>query len=577
MAFGFSPKYSEEFYFGEFSSSQFLALVVEVARKLEWDVQFISENGFIVYLNKGTFKWNAEITLRLNDNNAVLTSMSLGSEMFDWGKNKKIVEEFMDMLVDLKYKLKPAELDSRYEELKARFNPPEEDFLDPDAQPEGFFKSLFWPKKGYAVTPVLIVVNTLIFLLMVFAGVHFLEPDSESLIKWGANFRPITQSGEWWRLLTSCFIHIGILHLFLNMYALLYIGILLEPRIGSAKFAFAYLISGLTGSVASFWWHDITISAGASGAIFGMYGVFLALLTTNLIDRNARKDLLVSITVFVGYNLLSGLKGGIDNAAHIGGLIGGLIVGFSFYSSLYKPEFKVKNSVIIAISGLFILVFSVFLIQSTSDSATKFNQMVQTFSGLEERALGIYRLPKNSPDDVYMKEIQNEGIPNWEKCLELLDKMDSIADLPLQFKERTLLMRKYCKYRIISYELIAESIRGGTDVFNNQIDVYVKKIELIIDKLNDKVVADHLLEVVPLKEFAKNVPSDILYVIDGVPVPDKMKIDQKEIFSVIVIEPERAFSIYGEPGKKGAVLIQTSKFYKERRQKMVQNGKYYLK
>ena len=124
----------------------------------------------------------------------------------------------------------------------------------------------------------------------------------------------------------------------MNMYALLYIGVLLEPILGRSRFISAYLLTGLTASITSLWWHDLTISAGASGAIFGMYGVFLAMLTTNVIEEAKRKALLTSIAIFVGYNLIYGLKGGIDNAAHIGGLLGGLVIGYASILSLKKPE-----------------------------------------------------------------------------------------------------------------------------------------------------------------------------------------------------------------------------------------------
>src|SRR5580698_9586542 len=79
-------------------------------------------------------------------------------------------------------------------------------------------------------------------------------------------------------------------------------------------------------------------SAGASGAIFGMYGVFLALLTTNLIDKVRRTALLASIGIFVGYNLLYGTKSGVDNAAHVGGLISGILIGYIFFPGLKKPD-----------------------------------------------------------------------------------------------------------------------------------------------------------------------------------------------------------------------------------------------
>jgi len=171
---------------------------------------------------------------------------------------------------------------------------------------------------------------------MIISGVHFFMPENQSLLDWGANFKPLTLAGQWWRLFTAIFLHIGIFHLLFNMYALFYIGLLLEPYLGKARFLAAYLISGIAASITSLWWNDLIISAGASGAIFGMYGVFLSLLSTNLLDKSVKKALLTSIAIFVVYNLLNGLKqgSGIDNAAHIGGLVS------EFYWLCFCAEFK---------------------------------------------------------------------------------------------------------------------------------------------------------------------------------------------------------------------------------------------
>ena len=86
-------------------------------------------------------------------------------------------------------------------------------------------------------------------------------------------------------------------------------------------------MTGLVASAASLWWHENTLSVGASGAIFGLYGIFLALLLTKVFPRDFSKAFLVGTLIFIGYNLLSGLTGGIDNAAHTGGLASGFIIG----------------------------------------------------------------------------------------------------------------------------------------------------------------------------------------------------------------------------------------------------------
>ncbi len=200
--------------------------------------------------------------------------------------------------------------------------------------------AVFKPAKDYFITPIILNLNLAVFLLMAANGVSMAQPDSVSLLTWGANYGPLTQGGQWWRLLSSCFLHIGIVHLLMNMYAFLLIGAQLEPRLGRLRFSIAYLLTGIIASGTSLWWHSHTISAGASGAIFGMYGVFLALLTTDLVEKRSRKQLFASILFFVVYNLLGGLKEGVDNAAHLGGLIAGLAIGYC-----YVPRLRTERPV----------------------------------------------------------------------------------------------------------------------------------------------------------------------------------------------------------------------------------------
>jgi rhomboid protease GluP len=197
------------------------------------------------------------------------------------------------------------------------------------------------PKDDYFITPLLIYANTGVFIAMVIAGFGFISFDSPDLLKWGANYGPATRGGEWWRLLTNIFMHGGFLHLFANMYGLLLVGIFLEPLLGRATYLIAYLLTGILASCASLWWYDATVSVGASGAIFGMYGIFLAFLLTKVFPPDFSKAFLASTIVFIGFNLLMGLTGGIDNAAHIGGLLSGFVLGLL----LYKWVKKKANSV----------------------------------------------------------------------------------------------------------------------------------------------------------------------------------------------------------------------------------------
>jgi membrane associated rhomboid family serine protease len=183
------------------------------------------------------------------------------------------------------------------------------------------------PKEGFFITPILMHITLAIYLIMFLSGFGFLSFKGSDLLLWGANFRPLVKEGEWWRLLTNIFLHGGLMHIIANIIGLAFVGVFLEPLLGRVKFLAVYLLTGLLASAASIWWHEATVSVGASGAIFGLYGVFLAMLLTKVFPPEFAKSFLLSTLIFVGINLAMGLAGGIDNAAHIGGLLSGFIIG----------------------------------------------------------------------------------------------------------------------------------------------------------------------------------------------------------------------------------------------------------
>lgn len=215
--------------------------------------------------------------------------------------------------------------------------------------------ALLVPSKGLAATPIIVDLNLLVFLLMAFKGLGFVSFHTDDLLYWGANYRPAVENGQWWRLFSSTFLHGGIMHLIANMYGLVFAGMFLEPVIGTRRFAIAYVATGLLASGASLWWHPATVSVGASGAIFGIYGVLLLMLLRGIFPKGAGAALLASTAVFVAFNLLMGLAGnGIDNAAHIGGLLSGLLIGQLFYPALKKEkeaEEKVEKTTLVDDTG----------------------------------------------------------------------------------------------------------------------------------------------------------------------------------------------------------------------------------
>lgn len=180
------------------------------------------------------------------------------------------------------------------------------------------------------VTPVLVAANVLVFAAMCLSGVGFFKPDGAAVLRWGSNFGPLTMGGEWWRLFTAMFVHFGIVHIAFNMWALLQIGRTAERLFGSMRFLLLYVLAGLIASMTSLLWNPEVNSAGASGAIFGILGGLLAFVLNprNDVPRAVMVEHRNSTLVFAAYSLFYGFAHtGIDNAAHLGGLLSGICMG----------------------------------------------------------------------------------------------------------------------------------------------------------------------------------------------------------------------------------------------------------
>lgn len=357
MAEPFVPIHSEDLPLRDLKNEEFLVLALEAAHQSGWRITYISDIGFIAFWGEEGTGWEAELRVRITQNWAVLSVAATGTLRFEQRRIRDLLLRFRERFGELKPRYDELQLDLQYLALSPYIVRGAGDVLrQPIPGPKGRgLASFFLPVKGYFVTPLLANLNIILFFLMVATGVDVLEPASRSLLTWGANYKPLTLGGQWWRLLTACFLHIGVVHLLLNMYALLSIGFLLEPYLGRRRFLSAYILTGLVASLTSLWWHNASISAGASGAIFGMYGVFLAMLSTDLIDRSARRPLLISIVLFVAYNLLGGLKQGVDNAAHLGGLISGLLIGYAFLPGLRHPDSRALKFVTLLLVNTIVL------------------------------------------------------------------------------------------------------------------------------------------------------------------------------------------------------------------------------
>jgi len=187
---------------------------------------------------------------------------------------------------------------------------------------------VLFPHHGYIATPVIIDINLLIFILMILNGTSFTSPGVKDIINWGGNLKDLTLNGEYWRLVTCMFVHIGFLHLISNLLVLFFIGSSLEPVLGSYKFISGYFICGICASLCSVYFTKNAVCAGASGAIFGLCGILLFLLVSKGFNKKTAKSLLSFFGLLILANFNPWLKiKNIDIAAHLGGLASGFCFG----------------------------------------------------------------------------------------------------------------------------------------------------------------------------------------------------------------------------------------------------------
>jgi rhomboid protease GluP len=218
-------------------------------------------------------------------------------------------------------------------------------------------------RQPFLVTQIIVGINVLVFAAMVLSGVSPMTPTVQQLIIWGANFAPLSLGLQPWRILASNYVHIGIIHIFFNMWCLWNLGRLAERIFDRWTYVMVYTASGIGGSLASLWWHPKGVGAGASGAIFGLAGALIAVLYLGKlpIAKEALKPTLKSLISFAAYNLFFGLVPGIDNSAHLGGLATGLALGAVLaksYSEPMKSRSRWRNYALVGTGLLFAAVYS---------------------------------------------------------------------------------------------------------------------------------------------------------------------------------------------------------------------------
>lgn len=184
--------------------------------------------------------------------------------------------------------------------------------------------------KQYAVTYILMAINIAVYIVMLICKVSPDDPDS--MIIWGAMFSPLILSGEWWRIITACFLHFNATHLMSNMIVLFALGRLDEPALGKGRYAVIYLLSGILSNIISMVFHvatgQIVVSAGASGAIYGLLGAMtcLAFFGKTGIEGINKKRIPLMLALVISGSIIG--ESNVDYIGHICGLLIGFALTF---------------------------------------------------------------------------------------------------------------------------------------------------------------------------------------------------------------------------------------------------------
>ncbi|WP_428329913.1 rhomboid family intramembrane serine protease [Mucilaginibacter sp.] len=369
MAWGISPYKTAVIPLGDYNADHYLTLLYHAFANLGWHTGYFDREGIIAYTNISWASYAEEVSVRIVNNEVIIKSECIGYQFFfyDYGKNQKNLDLLYNEIPYVEYHLQ-LNLEQTTQQLIDSI--PENQFLTLANPPMGAketlhtFFSPFIPTKNYLITPLLVFVNIAVFmvtmlLLWIMMAIVLAKHNGDAsqsiegvYLSLGFSDRTQVLNGQVWRLLTNTFLHFSLLHLTGNMIVLIYIGSMLECKLGKWNYLFLYLFAGVCASLTSVIWNTHMISGGASGPIFGLFGILLALLSTNFYERNARRALLISTAIFVGFNIIPFGKH-IDDAAHFGGLIAGYIMGWIAYLGIKYNKQSLISVSTLAITVLF--------------------------------------------------------------------------------------------------------------------------------------------------------------------------------------------------------------------------------
>lgn len=315
-------------------------------------------------------------------------------------------------------------------------------------------KSVFSFGKPF-FTYMLIILNIIMYFILETNGG---STDIDNLIVFGAKFNPLIIDGEWWRIVSSMFLHIGFLHLFMNMLALYYLGITVERIYGSLRFIFIYFLAGIGGGVTSFAF-STSVSAGASGAIFGLFGalLFFGINHKKIFFQTMGRGIItiVILNIIFGFTIPQ-----IDIGAHLGGLIAGFLASWVFH--LPRNRHLPSQLMALVLYGALLVGLLLFGIQSTEDSA-------------QYQVIKIEELLENN------------------HYSDVIERTTKTLDNPGEFESLLLFQRSYAYTKLNNLELAIADLEKSISINIDFAEAYYNLAE-IYDQQGEAVKAEAMVQ-----------------------------------------------------------------------------------
>jgi rhomboid protease GluP len=312
------------------------------------------------------------------------------------------------------------------------------------------------------VTPALVGLNVAIFVCMLFGAGALSDP--ETLVAWGGNFGPRTTNGEWWRLVTATFVHSGMLQLLVNVAGLVQVGLVLERLVGHCAFAAVYVAAGVLASLVSLATHPVIVSVGASGAIFGAYGLLLASLIWNMRHRSpvtipltAVKSLGPAAAVFVLYNVATDSP---ERAAELTGLAVGLISGLVLTRGVSARKPPARRIAAVMAAAVAIAVASAIPLRGLIDVRPEIARVV----AVEDRTASAYETAVDAfrngriTADALAQLIDRTIMPELRAVRVRLNALDRV---PGEHQPLVASAEEYFRLRNESWRLRSEALHKG--------------------------------------------------------------------------------------------------------------------